>query len=268
MRLPMGLATFPALPYTGAMSSLNEIVAYCDSRLRVRAIKDFPGARNGLQVENNGQVTRIGASVDAGLVPFQEAARRGVDLLIVHHGMFWSLPIPVTGIHHRKLKTLMDNNLALYSCHLPLDCHPELGNNALLAASLGLTVERWAIEHEGTPLAAVCEPSGDRNALRTKLEAAFPQVTAIECGPVQPRRVVIITGSGGSALRELAGAGADTLVTGELKQSHYNEAQEMGLNVYACGHYATETYGVKALAAELSAKFGIPWEFIPTDCPL
>lgn len=250
------------------MANLSEIEAYCDARLRRGEIRDFPGAGNGLQVENDGTVTRIGASVDAGRAPFAEAGQRGINLLLVHHGLFWSSPLPVTGINREKLKLLLDNNIALYSSHLPLDCHPEIGNNALLAVDIGLKVCGWAVEHEGTPIAAVCEPGCDRPELWRRLESRFNGVTALEFGSSAPTRVAVITGSGGSALAALRRNGIDTLITGELKQSHFNQAQELGLNVYACGHYATETYGVRALAAELSERFGVPWEFIDTGCPL
>ncbi len=250
------------------MASLDSVVAYCEKRLRIGEIRDFPGAHNGLQVANNGGVTRIGASVDAGLMPFEEAARRGVDLLVVHHGMLWTPPLPVTGVNYAKFKVLLDHNIALLSVHLPLDAHPELGNNAQVARSLGWNVERWAIEHEGTPMAAVCRVTSDRGALRGLLQKHFERVIAIECGSPTPEFAAILSGSGGSALESLKAAGVDTLVTGELKQCHFNQAQELGLNVYACGHYATETYGVKALARELGERFGVPWEFIPTACPL
>ena len=120
-------------------AKLDEIVEYCNSRVHLDSVKDFPGAENGLQFQNNGVVTKIGAAVDAGLVPFPRKQDVGVDFLIVHHGMYWSPFPPVTGVQYEKTKTLLDGNCAVYGSHLPLDCHLEIGNNAILAKKLGLT---------------------------------------------------------------------------------------------------------------------------------
>jgi dinuclear metal center YbgI/SA1388 family protein len=251
------------------MPTLNQLVDYCDIRLRLRSIADFPGALNGLQVANSGQVTKIGAAVDAGEVPFALAAKAGVNFLIVHHGLFWDDPRPLTGARHTRLKTLLDADCAVYSAHLPLDAHPQIGNNALLAQALGLKVSGWDIPYQGTPLAAVVSRSPARTLLRVKLESLFPtRMTALEFGPTRPRKVAILTGSGSSAIPHLATAGIDTFITGELKQAAFNTAQENGLNLYICGHYATEVFGVKALAAECAKRFKLPWEFLDTGCPL
>ena len=251
------------------MATLKEICAYCDQRTKLSEVKDFPGAENGLQLENNGTVTKIGAAVDAGRVPFEQAARQGIDFLIVHHGLYWSAPIPVTGNHYKRLKSAMDANLAVYGSHLPLDAHPEIGNNVLLAQHLGLKTVGQFLPYEGTPIAVLAEGITQRAALKSKLEARFPGgVTAIEYGPSELGPIAILTGSGRSALPHLKAQGTQTLITGELRQEHFNLAQEEGFNLYCCGHYATETYGVKALAAEVAKKFGLPWEFVATDCPL
>lgn len=248
--------------------NLKDIVSYCDTRVRTLEVADFPPARNGLQVENNGKVKKIGAAVDAGLIPFRHAAEAGIDFLIVHHGLFWTPPLPFTGANRQKLKCLLDHNIALYSSHLPLDCHPQIGNNALLAQKLGLEVDSWELEYQRTPLAAVVKSCPHRQELKQRLERCFSRVISIEEGPEQPRKIVVLTGSGASAVEELPALGADTLITGELKEHHFNMAQELGLNIYLCGHYATETFGVKALAAEVAQQFGLQWEFIDTQCPL
>lgn len=251
------------------MAALDKIVAYCDKRVRVHAIADFPGALNGLQAANSGRVTKIGATVDAGAVPFALAAKAGVDFLIVHHGLFWDGAQPVTGANHRRLKTLLDADCAVYSAHLPLDAHPQIGNNAVIARKLGLKVSRWGVLYQGTPIAAFVKTAPTRAVLRTKLEKLFPKgLTALEFGPAQPRQLAILSGSGSSCLPQLCAAGVDTLVTGELKQSAFNAAQEAGLNLYICGHYATEVFGVCALATECAARFRLPWEFLDTGCPL
>lgn len=251
------------------MATLQELVHFCNQRTQLASVKDFPGAYNGLQVENNGKVTRIGAAVDAGLVPFEKAIAAGIDFLIVHHGLFWDPPRPFTGATRRKLKVCLEGNLAVYSSHLPLDLHPEIGNNALLASELGLQPTGGFIPYEGNPIGVLADCDLGRDTLRTQLEQLFPGgITAIECGPEQLDRIAILTGSGQSAVSELLPNGTHTLITGELKQQHYNQAQELGLNLYCCGHYATEVFGVQALAREAAEKFGLEWDFIATECPL
>lgn len=252
-------------------AKLEDIVAYCDKRTRRTAYKDYPGAFNGLQVANDGRVTKIGAAVDAGAGPFQQAAAAGVDFLIVHHGMYWDMPRPLTGPVYDRVATLVRGNCALYSSHLPLDGHPELGNNALLAQQVGLKPTRPFVMREGEPVGCIVDFRGAapaRDHLRTKLERLYTRVIAIEYGAKAPKSVAFCSGSGNSATAELGPAGVDTLVTGELREEFFNRAQEEKLNLYLCGHYATEVHGVKALAAELAKKFKLPWEFIATDNPL
>lgn len=251
------------------MAKLKHLVAWCDERVKRKEIADFPGSMNGLQVANNGEVTRIGAAVDAGMEPFKRARAAGVDFLIVHHGLFWSPPRPVTRSNYDKLKLLLDSNIAVYGAHLPLDCHPEIGNNALLIKKLGMEPGGTFLPYEGNDIAFLADCNDTRDALRAKLDTLFPGgVTAMEFGSKKPGRIAVLTGSGQSAVGELRKAGVDTLITGELKQQHFNQAQEEGLNLYCCGHYATETFGVCALAEEAAAQFGIDWEFFPTECPL
>lgn len=250
------------------MPSLSDLVAYCDQRTRRAAFKDAPGAFNGLQVANSGHVRKIGAAVDSGVMPFQKAAAAGIDFLIVHHGMYWDMPRPLTGPIYDRVATLIRADCALYSSHLPLDAHPELGNNALMAHQLELTPTRGWLPNEGGDIGAIAVNSTDRNNLRSKLEFLYPRVIAIEYGSTTPNEIAICSGSGNSALASLGATGCDTLVTGELREEHFNFAQENHLNLYLCGHYATEVHAVKALAAELSARFGLPWEFIATENPL
>lgn len=252
------------------MPSLEEIVDYCDQRTRQKEVPDFDGAYNGLQLENDGTVTKIGAAVDAGILPFRAAITEGIDFLICHHGLFWTPPIPISGANREKIKTAFDGNLAVYGAHLPLDGHPEIGNNALLADALGLEKLDTFLNYEGNDMACIAVgPQGGRSELGAKLRALFPGTyQAIEYGSEQPQRVAILTGSGQSAVPRLKAAGVDTLVTGELRQHHFNMAQELGLNLYPCGHYATEVFGVKALAAEVAEKFGLEWSFIEQPCCL
>lgn len=250
------------------MASLNDLVQACHDRLGLPGFPDYPGAMNGLQVANNGTVTRIGAAVDAGLEPFRRAAAKGVDFLIVHHGMFWEPPRPWVGVNHEKLALLVQSNLAVYAAHLPLDAHPEIGNNALLARRLHLEPERTFAPFEGRDVGLIVRGGLARTELRRRLDSLFARVVAIECGSTHPERIAIVTGGGASVVGGLRAHGVDTLVTGELKEHIYNVAQEERLNLFACGHYATEVFGVCALAEELARKFDLPWEFIPTENPL
>lgn len=251
-----------------ATATLEDLVLYCDKRTRRTAFKDAPGAFNGLQLANNGRVTRIGAAVDAGVAPFQKATAAGIDFLIVHHGMFWDMPRPFVGATYERIATLIRNNCALYSNHLPLDGHPEIGNNALLAHQLGLRGTRPFLLRDGEAVGCIAAARFPRAVLRARLETLYPRIIAIECGSRAPRAIAFCSGSGNSAVPELVPAGVDTLVTGELREEWFSRAQEENLNLYLCGHYATEVHGVKALAAELAKKFNLPWEFIATENPL
>lgn len=249
-------------------ATLQALVTYCDQRTRRSAFKDAPGAFNGLQVANDGRVTKIGAAVDAGAEPFKQAVAAGVDFLIVHHGMYWDMPRPLTGAAYDRVATLVRGNCALYSNHLPLDGHPAIGNNALLAKQLGLKRSRPFLVRDGEAIGCISDTKLPRAKLRNQLEKLYSRVVAIECGSATPRGVAFCSGAGNSAVPELLPAGVDTLVTGELREEWFNRAQEEKLNLYCCGHYATEVHAVKALAAELAKKFKLPWEFIATDNPL
>lgn len=253
------------------MINLSDLVGYCDERISVEEIQDFPGAFNGLQLENDGKVSKIGAAVDAGYIPFQKATDRGIDFMIVHHGLFWVPPTPLTESNYLKVKHCMTNNLAVYGAHLPLDCHPEIGNNALLSEKIGFEKYGTFLPYEGKDIGLLAKaPSPlSRENIKSRLENLFPKgIQAIEFGSENPTQVAILTGSGQSAVDQIKNQGVDTLITGELKQHHFNYAQEAGLNLYLCGHYATETFGVDALGKELAAQFDLPYEFVETECPL
>ena len=251
------------------MIRTEDIVNYCDQRTKISEIKDFPGSYNGLQLENSGEVLKIGAAVDAGLVPFQKAISTGIDFIITHHGLFWTPPIPFINSAYQKVKLCIDHNLAVYGSHLPLDCHPEIGNNAILAQKLQLEPIASFLPYEGVDIGLITKNTQSRKDLSNRLKSLFPMgINSMEFGSDTPSKIAILTGSGQSAVDKILDAGADTLITGELKQHHFNLAQELKLNLYACGHYATETFGVDALAQEVSAKFDLPYEFIETECPL
>lgn len=251
------------------MVNLFDVASFCDKRVCRKEIEDFPGAENGLQVANHGKVTKIGAAVDAGLIPFQKAIEAKIDFLIVHHGLFWHPLIPITGVNYEKIKVLIEGNLAVYGSHLPLDAHREIGNNALIAKALGLGQIDWVFPYQGTRIGLIAEACKDRKELRLKLNQLFPRnFMAVEYGSAVPKKIAISSGSGNAVVGELLKVGVDTLVTGELRQHHFNMAQELKLNLYACGHYATEVFGVQSLAEEVADKFKLPYEFIETECLL
>lgn len=253
------------------MPSLQHIVEFCNKTLNHRQIKDFPGAENGLQLQNSGEVSKVAVAVDASLATIHMAAEVGAQLLVVHHGLFWGKSHPWTGKIYEKIRFAIEHDLAIYASHLPLDGDRELGNNAIIANHLGLKPEEWIGEFEGNTFSPVItQKLPSRSELEIRLEhLVAPQpVVKITAGPEQPKRLAICSGSGASFIGEAISYGVDTLITGEMRQHHFTMAQEAGLNLYLCGHYATETFGVTALAELLNEKFDIPYAFVDTLCPL
>jgi dinuclear metal center YbgI/SA1388 family protein len=247
-------------------ASLDSIVRYCDTLLKTDAIQDYPVAKNGLQVANSGRVTRIAATVDAGEATLRMAADAGADFLLVHHGLFWSDITPLTGASYRKLKTALDADLAVYSSHLPLDFHSRFGNNALMARALGLSKTKPFLKSKGQFIGCRAEVNLRRNELMrrlTKVLGAKPKLIA--GGPAAVRRVGLVTGGAGSHLEAAAREGVDTFITGEGPHHTFTLAHELGINLIYGGHYATETFGVKALGAHLGKKYRVP--FVWLDCP-
>lgn len=243
--------------------SLAAIVRHCDQLLRTRKIGDYDGAVNGLQVENSGKVTRIAAAVDGSLATVRMAIAVRADLLIVHHGLFWSPAHPWTGKKYELLRLLLDNNLAVYSSHLPLDAHPKLGNNALLCVALGLQKLRPFFFTHGQCIGFRSQTRISRDKLAKRLHRATGvKPLVIPGGKKICERIGVVTGGAGNELKLAAEGAVDTFVTGEGSHWTYAAAEELGLNILYGGHYATETFGVKALAAHLSKKFGVPWSFL------
>ena len=210
-------------------------------------------------------VTRLAFAVDACQETITGAIASGAQMLVVHHGLFWGKPLLIVGPHHRRVKALLDGGCSLYAAHLPLDRHPEVGNNAELARLLGLTVVGGLGEAFGQPVGVIATaPAGlTRDRLAAQLGAILgraPWVTP--GGPVEVRRVGIISGAAAREIADAAAAGCDTYVTGETNHSSYHDAAEYGVNVFYAGHYATETVGLKALASHLAVRFGLPGAFI------
>jgi dinuclear metal center YbgI/SA1388 family protein len=243
--------------------ALTAIVRYCDKLLRTGQVQDYENAVNGLQVENSGTVTRIAAAVDGSLATVKLAAAAGANMMVVHHGLFWGPSHPWTGKRHDLLRLLLDHNIAVYSSHLPLDLHPRLGNNARLCAALGIKKLRPFFLDHGQHIGFQAAARVSRADLADRLERATGvRPTVIPGGPGLCRRIGVVTGGAGAELKIAAGEGVDTFVTGEGPHWTYALAEELGLNVFYGGHYATETFGVKALAAHLSARFRLPWSLI------
>ncbi len=280
-----------------AATDLAELVAALDAELACPDLPDYGGAWNGLQIANrSGRVQRIAAAVDASLPVFRQAIDSGADLLLVHHGMFWQGVQPLTGAAFEKVRLAIDHNLALYSAHLPLDAHPTLGNNARLAQALGL--EPLSEQDSGTSAGAGAA-TGDHDTatpgpspsppagwhpcfdykglavgLKARVEVARDDLLLrvrravggpVHCCPGGPdpiRRLAVVTGGAGSEVGRMPAEGVDTLITGEGPHWTYSMAEELGVNVIYAGHYATETFGVKALADWLEQRFGLPWTFI------
>ena len=244
-------------------ASLRQIVSYCDKLLRISEFRDYEGAVNGLQVENDGRVSRIAAAVDASLATVRLAADAKADLLLVHHGLFWGATHPWTGKRYALLRALLEANLAVYSSHLPLDAHPKLGNSARLCAALGLKKLRPFFVSHGNEIGFRSEQRIDRQDLLARVgHATGTKPLLIPGGPRVCRRIGVVTGGAGGDLKTAAAEGVDTFITGEGPHWTYALAEELELNVIYAGHYATETFGVKALAANLSARFKVPWVFV------
>jgi dinuclear metal center YbgI/SA1388 family protein len=242
---------------------LSELSRYLDEFLRVQEVPDYPAALNGVQVANSGRVERIAVAVDAVQATIGRAVEWGADLLLVHHGLFWDGNQPVTGRRYRRLKTLLDADLAVYGAHLPLDVHPEIGNNAVLARALGIEVEGTFGEYKGHPLGVWGRLEMRREALCARLDGVLgARVRMVPGGPERVHRVGVITGGAGEMIHAARAAGLDAFVTGEGSHHHFFEAEEGGINLFLGGHYATEVWGVRALARHLEERFGLAWTFV------
>jgi dinuclear metal center YbgI/SA1388 family protein len=244
----------------------ESLFQYLDEYLGVMGHPDYPAALNGLQVEGAREISTVAVAVDASLASIGEAASLGADVLLVHHGIFWDGLRPAVGRLYRRLKALMDADLALYSCHLPLDGHAEVGNCVLLARAIGLAPEGRFGQYQGADLGwwgRLPEPSTAEELRRRVSEAVGGgSVRLLEGGPVRVERVGVVTGGGGSFAREAAEAGLDAFVTGEGAHHNFFDAAELGIHVLFGGHYATETFGVRAVGEHLTERFGLVSHFI------
>jgi len=248
---------------------LPEIVAHLDPLLRTGETPDYPGAMNGLQVEHRGPVTKIAAAVDCSARTIRGAVDEGANLLLVHHGLFWGGPQPLTGARYARVRLLLDHDVALYASHLPLDAHERFGNSLLLAREVGLAPSAGFARYETVE----CGVRGDADVASAELLARLRAFARAHGGDVRAsamepdrrtRRWAICSGAGVNAgtLREATAAGIDTLITGEGPHWSAVDAEEHGLVIMYAGHYATETLGVRALAEHTAARFGVPWMWV------
>jgi dinuclear metal center YbgI/SA1388 family protein len=246
------------------MADLHELVEWLDDFLAIDAVPDYPGAFNGLQVESRSPIEKVVAATDATLETIQAAVEERAQMLLVHHGLFWGDPLPLVGVSYRRIRALIDADTALYSAHLPLDVHPEIGNSVLLAEALGLTVEGrfglWNGEVEVGVWAAADLPLAAMAERVTAVCGVTPHVVA--GGPAHVRRIGIVTGGGASLIRAAHEDGLDTFLTGEGSHHNYHEAMELGLNLVLAGHYATETFGVRAAVERIRQEFGVESSFL------
>lgn len=241
----------------------HELAAYLDQYLQIAEVPDYPTALNGLQVDNSGRVSRVAAAVDASEATIREAVKRGCDIMLVHHGLFWDGNQPVTQRRYRRLKQLIMNDVAVYAAHLPLDVHHAVGNNVQLAKALGIKLQGTFGKFQSVDVGVWGVLNVTRETLAARLDDLLGvRVRMLAGGPEKLARVGVITGGAGSMIAEAVKTHLDAFVTGEGAHHTYFDAMESGINVYYGGHYATETFGVKALAEHIEQKFELPWEFI------
>lgn len=252
--------------------TLADIARQLDTTLRLEEIPDFAGALNGVQVEIEAPIACVAAAVDARERTIRACADAGANLLLVHHGLFWSGVQPLRGAFLRRIRLLLEHDIAVYSAHLPLDLHPDMGNNALLARELDLIPSAGFARYKTVDIGVAGDsdvPTADLVARATRFARSHGHEvrTAGTVSGKMTRRWAICTGAGAGqdTLREAVATGIDTLIVGEGPHWTAIDAEEAGLTIIYAGHYATETLGVRALAAYVSDAFGLPWIFL--DAP-
>jgi dinuclear metal center YbgI/SA1388 family protein len=251
------------------MTTIDEVARYSDELLKTSIIPDYPTALNGLQFQSDRPLRGIAAAVDFSTRALEGTKGLDANLLIVHHGMFWGGLSPVTGPVHRRMRLLLENDIAVYSSHIPLDCHSTLGNNVLLASELQLKPQREFARFEGMHIGVAGDSDIPTHALAEKAtEFARRYGHATRTTPIardrRTKRWGMCSGAGAAAdtLTEAIDAGIDTLIVGEGPHWTAITAEENDLVIIYAGHYATETLGVCALAKHLADKYRVPWNFV------
>lgn len=248
--------------YTEAMKQ-NELVAYLDTYLQIDSFREIDYSLNGLVFgPPDRTIRRIGLAVDASLSTFEQARKEGCDMLIVHHGLYWGSPIAITGTHYRRIKELFDANMSLYAAHLPLDAHPEVGNNIEMARALELVEIEPFARYKGVEIGFKGRFEKTRDAAWVCERLGFDDPALLLMGPKRFTTVGIVSGGASDDLRFAITEALDLFITGEVKHQSFHEAKEAGVSVIGGGHYNTEVFGVKALGAHLFDRFGLEVCFV------
>ncbi len=246
----------------------DELVAYLDEYLNIAQIKD--SSRNGLQVEGSENVSKIGLAVDACMAAYELAVERECQMVIAHHGIIWDGIQAVTGAVARQLKFLLNTGVSLYGAHLPLDLHPEIGNNIRIARTLGIKEPVEFGDYHGTKIgfSGKLPAKASTAEIASVLEdASGGKSTLLEFGSVENSSVAIISGGGASGLNEAIQNGIDCFITGETSHTAYHFAKEAHINVVFYGHYHSEKCGVTALGEHVEKKFDLQTEFLDIPTP-
>lgn len=244
---------------------LDRISDYLDDLLGNDEWSDVDGSVNGVQVQNSGDVEKVAFAVDATVLTIDKAAEVGADLLVTHHGVVWDGIERVTDQHYLRLKRLLENDVALYTSHLPLDAHGDIGNNVLLLQELDASPEETFGSVGGMDIGyvGVLPSRMDFDDFVTGVEDLVDyDSTVLGFGGDKVKRVAALTGSGGDYVGEAAAAGADVFLSGEPKHRSHHDAREHGINAVFAGHYHTETFGVRELRQLVDTEFGVETVYI------
>lgn len=237
------------------------LVEYLNDYLRIAEIDDY--GPQGLQLEaHNEDVRRIALAVDTAPPVIEAAAGWDADMLLVHHGILWRDVERLAGPLGRRVRLLLGHDIHLYAAHLPLDAHPHVGNNAVLAQLCGMQVTEWWCDVMGTRIGVLGDIEIGRDALVQDINQKLnTQARMLAHGPEQVRRLAIVSGFGADKAAVARGLGADTFLTGETSHAHFYAAADYDMNVIFAGHYTTETVGVRALGHHLSTRFDVETRF-------
>ena len=245
---------------------LGQLSKELEKLLLIDEYRDCDVSLNGLQVgDENAEVKKVAFAVDACLESFRRTVEEGADLLVVHHGLFWGSPIAVTGAHYNRIKTLIDGKAGLFACHLPLDAHPQLGNNAQMAKKLGLKdVEPFGVYHgKKIGYKGVLETELTLEQIVGKLGVRTDEHNCIiRAGKDKVRTVGIVSGGAAEDVDQAMEEGLDAYITGESSHQTYHPVLEAGINMLSLGHYETETFGVKAVMEYVKEHYNLDVCFV------
>jgi dinuclear metal center YbgI/SA1388 family protein len=246
---------------------LAQLDEYFRSFLDIQGLQGADASLNGVQVGKlDKDIRKVVFCVDASMESFRRAKQAGADLVFVHHGIFWGKPEALTAGRYQRVSYLIQNDIALYACHLPLDAHPAYGNNAVLARLLGLQNVRPFGLYHGVSVGMRGEFADEvtlEEAIRRVLPDGSPALSVLPFGPERIKTAAVVSGGGGAEAMQAIEAGIDLYITGEPSHTVYHHAEEARMSFVAAGHYQTETWGVKALAEKVSAELGLESQFLP-----